>query len=99
MTDPLTPSQQLDNLIRWRDELASGRWNKCESRLSDDVGRYCAVGVLFDGGVLGLNRAAGLNYLNTFGISWEFHENVVDRNNDNPGDRFAAVIEYLNEEV
>ena len=99
-----TPEQQLDNLIRWRDELASGKWKKCEYQLDNGRGSHCANGVAIVSPELPVSWgdwdfAETDDYPACFGVDWEFVFVVSDVNNSHPGDNYAAVIEYLNEEI
>ena len=91
-----TPEQQLDNLIRWRDELASGRHKKCVDHLDGPGGTHCAWGVLY----IIDPRADSTSFVNPADDkSFAWLMEVVNVNDENPGDNFVAVIEYLNEEI
>jgi hypothetical protein len=88
-----TPQQQLDNVIRWRDELASGKHTKCEWEIYGDAGSMCAMGVSFE--IPEWDKLdAGVVWGESLNFGW-----VIHLNDDNPGDNFAAVIEYLNEQI
>lgn len=97
----ITPQQQLDNLTRWRDELASGRWQKCECAQSSESGGRCAYGVALEvfwltelthvARFIAIDELTGFDAVLVIG--------VILANDLNPGDNFTAVIEYLNEEI
>lgn len=94
----VTEQQRLDNLIRWRDELASGKWQKCEGVAWDGLGRYCAIGVLHSSSVwLPIEFLSVYDPADVSQRDWVYRVDHV--NDDNPGDNFAAVIEYINEEI
>lgn len=99
-----TPQEQLDNLIRWRDELASGKWQKCEGMQSDTGGiSFCAYGVAYRAGIGetgdDVRAATGMIGDQYWDREQGFLCKVWAINDRNPGDNFAAVIEYLNEEI
>lgn len=98
MTAPtITEEQQLDNLIRWRDELASGKWEKCTHKWGDFQGRRCALGV--SRSMVWPMVADGSAFSQVVGLCEGQLVHVTCLSDDYPGDRFAAVIEYLNEHI